>query len=169
MAPSGASTRKEPAVPPPQIIPARITFVALDAPDAERLTFGPVSTYLEYCLLPLIGPSSYLLYRRVAALVARAGEAVVDVGQLSANLGLGAKTGPKSPIFKALARLELFGLGAWRQPDRYAVRLAVAPLAERRARRLPEPARTIHNRTIRGTDNPPVAAGGCPTGSQPTP
>lgn len=62
--------------------------------NAERLTFGPISTYLEYVVLPLIGPSSYLLYRRVAP------------------LGLGTKTGPKSPMVKALARLELFGLGA---------------------------------------------------------
>ncbi len=153
---------------PLQIIPARITFVAFDAPGVDGLTFGPGSAYIENCVLPLIGPSSFLLYRRVALVVTRGGEAVIDVGQLSANLGLGTKTGPKSPIFKALARLELFGLGAWRQPDRYALRLAVAPLADRGARRLPEPARTIHYRTIPDTDDPTIPASG-PTGSQPQP
>lgn len=45
----------------------------------------------------------------------------------------------------------------------------MAPLADRRARRLPEPARTIHYRTIGGTADPTIAYGSCPTGTQPTP
>jgi len=65
-APSDAHARKEPLVRPPGPIAARVTFVPLVDLGVERVGFGPQSVYLEYCLLPLIGPSCCQLFRRVA-------------------------------------------------------------------------------------------------------
>jgi hypothetical protein len=92
MAPQGASTWKEPAVPPPQIIPARITFVVHDTPDAGRLTFGPVSAYLEFCLLPLIGPGNW--WRRSTARPDR--DEVSGAGEVGISQARD-RTGPFSP------------------------------------------------------------------------
>jgi hypothetical protein len=129
-------------------IPARVTFVPLDDLNGERVGFGPGSVYVEYCLLPLIGPSCYLLYRRVAPLIPGAGSAEVDLAELGRNLGLGAKIGRNSAVVKALDRLEAFRLGAWQRDARYALRLTVAPLTDRQAKRLPHLARTVHYRTV---------------------
>jgi len=135
----------------------RVTFAALVDLDVERIGFGPDSVYVEYCLLPLIGPSCCLLYRRLGPLVCAAGVVVIDLGELGRNLGLGARIGPGSGVTKTLARLESFHLGAWRGHDRYALRRAVAPLGDRQARRLPEPARTFHYRSLAHSPIPPPA------------
>lgn len=129
-------------------IPARVTFVPLDGLDGERVGFEPGSVYVEYCLLPLIGPTSYLLYRHVAPLIQGVGSAEVDLAELGRNLGLGAKIGRNSAVVKALDRLEAFYLGAWQGDARYALRLTVAPLTDRQAKRLPHLARTVHYRTV---------------------
>jgi hypothetical protein len=99
---------------PPVTIPARVTFVPLEDLDVERIGFAPDSGYVEFCLLPLIGPSSYLVYRHVARLIRVADHAEVDLAELGRNLGLGAKIGPNSAVVKTLVRLEAFHLGAWR-------------------------------------------------------
>jgi hypothetical protein len=126
----------------------RVTFEPLDDLEAARAVFGPGSVYVEYCLLPLLGPTCCALYRHVAPLIDPARGVTLDLAQLAANLGLGAKTGPSSPVVKALDRLEAFRIGQWRTPERYALRTALAPLSDRQARRLPEPARTIHYRSL---------------------
>lgn len=68
---------------------------------------------------------------------------------------------------KALSRLELFHLGAWRPPERYALRRAVAPLSDRQAQRLPEPARTIHHRRVPRTTEQAIPAEPWALGSGP--
>ena len=142
-------------------IAARVRFVALDDADVERIGFGPDSAYLEYCLLPVIGPACCLLYRHVAPLIRDAEGIQVDLGELGRNLGLGAKVGPNSAVVKALTRLEMFRIGAWRGGDRYALRRSVAPLSDRHAQRLPEPARTIHYRSVPRSPASPSPAQSC--------
>jgi hypothetical protein len=137
----------------------RVTFVPLVDTEVEGGGFRPDSLYVEYCLLPLIGPSSCALYRHIGPLVCRCDHLEVDLGQLARNLGLGAKAGRSSAVVKALARLELFHLGRWLDDDRYALRRAVAPLGDRQARRLPEPARSIHYRSLRRSLSPGPAYG----------
>jgi hypothetical protein len=153
-------------VPVDPAIPARVTFVPLDDLNGDRVGFGPASVYVEYCLLPLIGPSSYLLYRHVAPLIRGSGRAEVDLVELGRNLGLGAKIGRNSAVVKALDRLEAFRLGAWQRDARYALRLTVAPLTDRQAQRLPHLARTVHYRTV-GMDAD--AGSGATTPNRPRP
>lgn len=148
-APLGSPTLDENDAGPFNAVAARLTFVPLVDLDVERRGFRPDSDYVEYCLLPLIGPSSCLLYRHIGPLVCRSNEVVVDLGRLARNLGLGAKGGPNSAVVKALTRLEMFHLGRWLDGGRYALRRAVSPLGDRQAQRLPEPARSIHYRSLR--------------------
>jgi hypothetical protein len=103
---------------------------------------------VEYCILPLIGPTCCLLYRHVAPLILAAHHAEVALTDLARNLGLGTNIGPNSAVVKALARLEAFHIGAWRPDNQYALRRAVAPLTDRQAQRLPRLARTIHFQTV---------------------
>jgi hypothetical protein len=148
-APPGAATRNQPESRVPQRLPVRVIFVPLDDTASERIGFGPNSVYFEYCVLPLIGPSCCLLYRRVAPLILVADSAEVDLAELGRNLGLGAKVERDSAVIKALARLEAFNIGTWRPNNHYALRRAVAPLTDRQAQRLPQLARAIHYRTLR--------------------
>jgi hypothetical protein len=138
----------KPKVPVPCTVRAQVIFVPLDDPDAERSGFGPDSVYFEYCILPLIGPTSCLLYRHVAPLILAAHHAEVALTDLARNLGLGTNIGPNSAVVKALARLQAFHIGAWRPDNQYALRRAVAPLTDRQAQRLPRLARTIHFQTV---------------------
>jgi hypothetical protein len=148
-------------------IPARVTFVPLEDLGVECIGFGPDSAYVEFCLLPLIGPTCCLLYRHVAPLICFADHVELDLGQLARNLGLGAKIGPNSAVVKALTRLELFRIGAWRDPESYALRRAVSVLSDRQAQRLPEPARSIHYRSVLRTTGKAISAHASTSGSSP--
>jgi hypothetical protein len=138
----------KPKVPVRCTVRAQVIFVPLDDPDAERSGFGPDSVYFEYCILPLIGPTSCLLYRHVAPLILAAHHAEVALTDLSRNLGLSTNIAPNSAVVKALGRLQAFHIGAWRPDNEYALRRAVAPLTDRQARRLPQLARTVHYQSV---------------------
>lgn len=151
----------KPKVPVRCTVRAQVIFVPLDNPNAERSGFGLGSVYVEFVVLPLIGPSCCLLYRHVAPLILVADSAQVDLAELGRNLGLGAKVERGSAVIKALARLEAFNLGRWLPDNHYALRRAVAPLTDRQAQRLPQLARAIHYRTLR--------PGGYPDSGEPAP
>lgn len=72
-------------MPVPSTISARVMFVPLDDPDPETIGFGPDSVYFEYCILPLVGPSSCLLDRHAAPLIQVADSAEVDLAELGRN------------------------------------------------------------------------------------
>jgi hypothetical protein len=134
----------KPKVPVRCTVRAQVIFVPLDDRNAERSGFGPDSVYFEYCILPLIGPTSCLLYRHVAPLILVADRAEVALTDLSRNLGLSAQLGGRQSPCAPPGVL----LGAWRPDNQYALRRAVAPLTDRQARRLPQLARSVHYQPV---------------------
>jgi hypothetical protein len=87
-------------------------------PHPNRMVRGsgitPTDPYLEWCWLPVVGPSTVALVRRVADLTADSGEARIPMSDLSRLLGLGrvADTpGRNNKLVRTIVRADQFGLG----------------------------------------------------------
>jgi hypothetical protein len=130
---------------PAVALPATITVTAWNDPLVETHGFGPRHPYVEGVWTCILGPSAVLCYRRLGPLVELGSDDIdVDVVDLAVSLGLGEGTGRHAAITRTLERLVAFGIARWLADGRYAVRRALAPLPEHRARRLSLSARRFH-------------------------
>ena len=104
------------------------------------------SSYVEAVYLPVLGPTSLLLARRLAVLMAAEPRGfVLDVADIAAQLGLGRGSGRNSVIARTLARLVIFDVAQVRDHgDTLAVRRALAPLPLGHQRRLSPTLRRAH-------------------------
>jgi hypothetical protein len=87
-------------------------------PHPNRMVRGsgitPTDPYLEWCWLPVVGPSTVALVRHVADLTAESGEARIPMDELSRLLGLGRVgdiPGRNNKLVRTTVRAEQFGLG----------------------------------------------------------
>lgn len=132
---------------PPRPAGARLRVEALSDPVCESLGVDPRHPYFEFCYLPVLGPSSTWLVRRlVAGLEQRPEGFDVELVELARDLGLGDGTGRSAPLRRTLDRVVRFGLARWVDDQTYQVRRKVAPLTARQLERLgPVPA-AVHRR-----------------------
>lgn len=73
-------------------------------------TFCPTSHYVEYCWLPVLGPSTSWLYRHLGLTVAAHPKGVlIDLLDLALDHGLGHSTGRHGALARSLGRLVRFG------------------------------------------------------------
>lgn len=73
-------------------------------------TFCPTSHYVEYCWLPVLGPSTAWLYRHLAQTVTTHPKGVlVDLLELALDHGLGHSTGRHGVLARSLGRMVRFG------------------------------------------------------------
>lgn len=141
--PPGTTSREEPAMAAADPIPSTVTLASLGHP-AVPLGFAPDSIYVEACYLPRLGPTSFVAYRHLSALLQGGDPTTIDLLETARNLGLRPGAGRSAPLMTALAHLEAFGLAAWQGRSRYAVRLVAPALTDRQAQRLPQRSRRIH-------------------------
>jgi len=122
-------------------------FVPWPDPVIESLGHHPSSYYVEHFWLPILGPTSTWLIRRLAghfeATDLRDGF-VLDATDTARALGLGARHGRNSPFGRALSRCVTFEMVRWQGPSRLAVRRALPPLPRRHLLRLPPTLRELH-------------------------
>jgi hypothetical protein len=106
-------------------------------PVIDTLGHDPRSLYVETFYLPSLGPTTLLLLRRLAACFEDHPEGTeLPVAETSQSLGLGAREGRNSPLWRSLMRLVQFDLA--REDDQaLAVRRLVPPVNRRHIRRLP--------------------------------
>ena len=128
--------------------PATLTVIRYPDPATEAHGYGPEHAYPELVLCSIVGPSSLLLWRRLARIArhADANPVSVDTVDLLASIGLGAHLGKNSPGARTIARMLSFDMArqAGRAGQLLAVRTALAPVAEPRLGRLPASARRYH-------------------------
>jgi len=81
-------------------------------PIVRACGIDPTDPYLEWCWLPVVGPSTVALVRRVAELTSTRGEARIPLADLGRLLGLGAVDVPacNNKLVRTLARAEQFAL-----------------------------------------------------------
>lgn len=98
----------------------------------------PRSPYAERFWLPVVGPSTLLLLRRLArGLEGHPGGFAVDLDETSRALGLGGGTGRNSPVRRTVDRACTFGLARRRDDGSLEVRTHLPDLSARQAARLP--------------------------------
>ena len=116
-------------------VPDQLTIVALD-PGTGR--FGPSPDDVLDCWTPIVGPSTVLLWRRLALVAVEAGSgyAVVDTADMFASLGLGAGMGKNAIGPRTIARMVGFGLAHCHGSRLLGVRTALDFLSAGRSARL---------------------------------
>lgn len=127
-----------------------LVFHATPHPDARvhRAGFDLDSAYLERCWLPIVGPSSVLMLRRMPQLWERGSSVAVPVDELANALGLGGATGRHSPVMRTVDRLVRFRFAAWSSPSELDVYTEAAPLPHRYVDRLPASVRETHDQLL---------------------
>jgi hypothetical protein len=125
---------------------ATLTITAWPDPIIDTLGHDPRSDYVERFWLPTLGPTSLLLLRRIASHLDREPDGCTfDIADLSQSLGLGAREGTSSPLFRSLERLTQFELACRPASRTYAVRRTVPPVNRRHVQRLPMSLQRAHD------------------------
>jgi hypothetical protein len=126
----------------------------------------PTDPYLEWCWLPVVGPSTIALIRHVAELTSSSGEAHIPLGDLGRLLGLGAVDVPSrnNKLVRTMARAEQFGLaftsiGVPGESVTFGIHNEIALVPARLLERLPEVARQRHETAVEAANEALTAAG----------
>ncbi|MEO7556920.1 MAG: hypothetical protein ABIV94_10010 [Acidimicrobiales bacterium] len=117
----------------------------------DRVGHDPRSAYVERFWLPLLGPSSVVLLRRLAhELDDQPAEVCLPLEPTARSLGLGIRGGRGSTFVKTLERCRQFQLVHVEADGRTVLaRRKLPPLNRGQVGRLPEPVRADHDRWIR--------------------
>jgi hypothetical protein len=110
----------------------------------ERVGFDACGDYVELFWLPIIGPTSTWLLRRLAVMtVLHPDGASLDATATAQSLGLGTNTSAQGSLIRSLHRLSIFGLVRM-IGNRVEVRTVVPPLTMKHLARLPEHLQNAH-------------------------
>ncbi len=126
--------------------PATMRIVAWTDPVIDTLGHDPRSWYVEQFWLPIVGPTSTWLLRRI---VTRFDSEPVgfelDLDETARALGLGGRDGRHSPFQRALGRCVSFKLARPHGPGALGVRRRLPPLSRKHLDRLPPTLQTMHD------------------------
>jgi hypothetical protein len=138
-------------------LPATLRVVALPTPGTTGAAAKAVASfdvshpYVEKLWVPLLGPTQVILLRRLSE-AARPDGGVVEVAELAVAIGTrpapDGTVGRRSPLAKAIARLNRFRLAAWRRGSTLAVATRVPALSERDVHRLPHRFHDLHRHYV---------------------
>jgi hypothetical protein len=125
----------------------QLRIVTWRDPVADAHGVHPCSRYIELFWLPIVGPSTTWLLRRLSyGLEVHPDGFDLHLAQTARSLGLGDRMGKNSPFRRALHRLSTFELAQSRGAGALAVRTVVPPLPLRHLSRLPESLQASHRR-----------------------
>ncbi len=129
-------------------LPTVLTVSDWRDPVIDPIGHDPRSAYVERFWLPVLGPSTVWLLRRLASLLEHSrGVAVIETAQLARELGIGERIGPSAPFCRTVKRCVDFQMARWEEPA-LAVRRRLPPLAQRQLRRLPDSLRQEHESAL---------------------
>lgn len=120
----------------PHVLPSGVLAWQTDSAQSSAPVFDPRSQYVETFWLPILGPSSILLLRNLAARFELCPQGFAfEAEQLSSEIGLGTKLSRRSPFVRTLERLEVFQMAYIDGPILY-VRRQIPLLSYHRTKRL---------------------------------
>ncbi len=124
-----------------------LLVVAWRDPVVDALGFDPRSAYVEKFWLPLLGPTSTWLLRRLAAEFDRQPEGFsLDAADCARSIGIGNRGGHNGPFHRSIERCIRFGVVRDDNHGILAVRLRVPPLTRAQVGRLPGHLHGAHRR-----------------------
>ena len=134
------------AVPPNDQPPDHLHIEAWTDPVIDRVGHDPRSAYVERFWLGVLGPSTTLLLRRLAAeLDARPSGFDLDLAETSRSLGLGGTRGRHSAFLRAIDRSTTFRLARRSGREGLHVRRHLPPLTLAQLKRLPTTVQDAHD------------------------
>jgi hypothetical protein len=109
--------------------------------------FGPSSYYATAVWLPILGPSTFLAWRLLAAELQHHPAGVsTSADRLAADLGLGSAKGEQAAIARTLRRLERFGITRSITDELILIGEELPPASPAQLARLDEVVRGRHER-----------------------
>ncbi len=118
-------------------------------PLIDALGHDPRSAYVETYWLGVLGPSTTLLMRRLAASFDQFPSGfTIDLPDTARRLGLSASVSRHSPLMRSIARCEMFKLAVRTSPGSLAVRRRIPPLARHNLLRLPASLQEQHRSLV---------------------
>jgi hypothetical protein len=142
--------------------PEKTTSLKIESwpdPVIDSLGHDPRSHYVETYWLPVLGPSTTWLLRRVAAGLELSPEGFeIDLDETARSLGLGTteRQSRHSPFMRTLKRSIDFDMAQLRGESTLAVRRKLPPLSRRHLVRLPASLQTSHERHLREAIKVPI-------------
>ncbi len=111
----------------------------------DELGLDPRSSYAETYWLPLLGPTSTWLLRRLAVEFDTSPDGFsLDTGDVARSIGIGTKGGRNGPFHRAIDRCVRFGCAQHAEHGILAVRRRLPPLSRAQVNRLPRHLRGGH-------------------------
>ncbi|CAB4609505.1 unannotated protein [freshwater metagenome] len=118
-------------------------------PVIDQLGHDPRSAYVEKFWLPILGPSSVWLLRRIADGLDRHPEGFeLDLVDTAQSLGVGMRGGRNAPLLRTFERCCRFGAARMHGTSSISVRRRLAPLTRTQTERLPDSLRAEHDQWL---------------------
>ncbi|MEX1216921.1 MAG: hypothetical protein WEA11_00205 [Acidimicrobiales bacterium] len=118
-------------------------------PVIDLLGHDPRSAYVEKFWLPILGPSSVWLLRRLADGLDRNPNGFdLDLVDTAQSLGVGMSGGRNAPLLRTFERCCRFGAARMAGPSIISVRRRLAPLTRSQTERLPASLRSEHEQWL---------------------
>ena len=128
--------------------PDVLTFEPWADPVIDAFAQSPETPYSRLAWLPVVGPSSWLIWGTLAAQLRREATVSWELAALAEAHGLQRGAGRHGMVRRTLTRLGQFGLLAAVDEDRFLVRLCAPPVSTRRLERLPAPVAELHRQVF---------------------
>lgn len=123
----------------------RLRVVAWQEPVVDSVGHDPRSWYVEHFWLPVLGPTSTWLLRRLVAGLDSVGDGfVLQTAETARALGLGGREGKHAPFGRAVQRCVSFEAARRQGSDTLAVRRHLPNLLRRHLVRLPDRLQRMH-------------------------
>lgn len=123
-----------------------LTVTAWTDPVVDMLGHDPRSTYAERFWLPILGPSTYLLLRKLVAHLDGSPDGYeLPLLDAAHSLGLGTRGGRNAPFLRAINRAVQFRVCRSHDGRELQVRRHLAPLTRQQVARLAAPLRDAHD------------------------
>lgn len=130
-------------------LPVQLQVVPWEDLEVEHHGFEPRSVYVEAAYLPLLGPTTTFLYRRLGTIAGQFPCGTdVDTIDLSVSLGLGESISRSSKLVNSIGRLVAFKAARW-EDEALAVRRALPALSDKAAAKLSWSSLELHRRMTR--------------------
>ena len=130
-----------------------LTVVPWPDPVVEAIGHDPRSPYVERFWLPVLGPSTVWLLRRMAGRLEAEPEGFsLNLPDTAMELGLADKTGRSGPFVRSLVRTVQFG-AAQTFGESLAVRRKLPYVPERHVHRFPQSLRRAHEECLRDEED----------------
>jgi hypothetical protein len=125
-----------------------LTFEPWADPTVDHTDCHPEGTYSRLAWLPIIGPSSWLMWGTLAAQLRREPQVTWELTALAEAHGLQRGAGQHGMVRRTLTRLAQFRLLAPIDEAHHLVRLTAPPVSRRQLERLPQFVAELHQQTF---------------------